>query len=193
MDKIKQQLMANFQLALAEADVFLSAFKTVTVEKNDVFIEEGKVCHKIGLVEKGLLMCVYPNRDKMIVDEFAFENSFVTNYSSFLTRSPSEKEIRCVERCTLRVIDRVVLEGLGKNHPFLERMSRIMNERLFLRTHDRLKSLLLLRPSERYRQLIDERRDLAERIPQYLIAAYLNVKPETISRIRKKMSRISSS
>jgi len=63
-----------------------------------------------------------------------------------------------------------------------------MNENLFLKTHNRLTSFLLQSPLERYQRLITERHDLAQRIPQYLIASYLNVKPETISRIRKRIA-----
>jgi CRP-like cAMP-binding protein len=84
------------------------------------------------------------------------------------------------------VITRQNLEILGNEHPFVESMSRQINERLFLRMHDKVKSLLLDTASERYRKLMAERQDLANRIPQYLIASYLNVTAETISRIRKK-------
>lgn len=174
-----------FKLSAEETAVFLSAFTKISLYKNDVFVDAGMVCNKIGLIEKGLMICVYNKDGNEVVDEFAFENYFITNYYSFLTHTPSEKEIRCIEDTTLYVVTREQLEQLAAAHPFIERMSGIMNEKLFLRAHNRIKSLLLDSASERYHQLISQRQDLAQRIPQYLLAAYLNISPETISRIRK--------
>ena len=185
MEEIKKTLKNIFHLSEKEFTIFLSAFTKMVLHKNDVFIEAGKICNKIGLIEKGLMTCVYNKDGNEIIDEFAFENYFITNYYSFLTHTASEKEIRCIEDTTLYVISREQLEQLATTNPFIERMNSIMNEKLFLRAHNRIKSLLLHSASERYQQLITERPDLAQRIPQYLLAAYLNVSPETISRIRK--------
>lgn len=171
-----------------EADIFLAEFSKIELKKNDVFSEVGQTCNKIGLIKKGLMKCVFYKDGNEAVFEFAYENSFIADYYSFVTNSPSEKEIRCLEATTVYVISRHDLEKLAKDNPFVQGMSRKMNESLFLKTHDRVKSFLLEAPIERYQKLIAERQDLAQRIPQYLLASYLNVKPETISRIRKKIA-----
>lgn len=188
MEKIKQQICLLFDISPEEAALFLAEFRKRELKKNDVFIEEGEVCHIVGLIEKGLMVCVYNKDGEEIIDEFGFENGFITNYYSFLTQTPSLKEIRALEPGIVHVISRQSLEKLGREYPFIERMSRIMNEKLFLRAHDRIKSLLLESAHERYEKLLAQRPDFAQRIPQYMIASYLHVKPETISRIRKKIS-----
>lgn len=188
LEKIKEHIQGLFNLSEEEVLIFLSEFTKREYLKNDFFIESGETCHKIGLIEKGLMICVYNKNGNEVLDEFAFENNFITNYHSFLTRSPSEKEIKCFEDTTVHVITRQSLEKLGSNHSFMERMAKTINEKLFLRTHDRVKSLLVETASERYSKLISQRPDLVQRVPQYLIASYLNVKPETISRIRKKLT-----
>lgn len=177
-----------FDLSEENAEVFLSKFTRISLNKNDVFITPGKVCNTIGLIEKGLMKCVYHRNGEEMVFEFAYENSFISDYYSFVTLTPSEKEIRCLEDTTVYTISRESLEKMGKEHAFIESMSRKINEILFLRMHDRLKSMLLDSAAERYQKLLAERHDLTQRMPQYLIASYLNVKPETISRIRKKIS-----
>lgn len=135
------------------------------------------------------MKCVFNKDGEEVIFEFAAEGQFISDYYSFVTHTPSAKEIRCLEDTIVYVITREQLEKLGQEHSFIERMSRQMNERLFLHMHNRLQSLLLDSPRERYQQLIANREDLVARIPQYLIAAYLNVQPETLSRIRKKMAR----
>jgi len=186
VDKVSEHIASLFKLSKEQASIFLSAFTRKELKKNDVFMREGENCNKIGLIEKGLMKCVFNKNGNEIIFEFAFENNFISDYYSFVTNTPSAKEIRCIEDTTVYVITRESLEKLGREHSYMESMSRQMNEKLFLRTHDRLKSFLLDTAFERYGKLIAERPDLAKRIPQYLIASYLKVKPETISRIRKK-------
>ncbi|RYU95277.1 Crp/Fnr family transcriptional regulator [Emticicia agri] len=189
MEKLKQQIQILFAISSEEAEIFLSEFKRKELQKNEVFIAEGEICHVVGLIEKGLMVCVYNKDGEEIIDEFGFENGFITNYYSFLTQSPSQKEIRTLEPCIVHTITRQSLEKLGNQYPFIERMSRMMNEKLFLRAHDRIQSLLLESAQERYEKMLAQRPDLAQRIPQYMLASYLHVKPETISRIRRKISK----
>lgn len=188
MEKIKTQLQSLFQISAEEATIFLAEFKKKELKKNEIFVAEGEVCHVVGLIEQGLMVCVYNKEGEEIIDEFGFENGFITNYYSFLIQSPSQKEIRALEPSVIHTITRESLEKLGSQHAFIDKMSRIMNEKLFLRAHDRIKSLLLESAQERYEKMIAQRPDLAQRIPQYMLASYLHVKPETISRIRKKLS-----
>jgi len=188
LDPITKHITALFGLSEQNTRIFLSQFTRAELKKNDLFSAEGQVCNKVGLIEQGLMKCVYNKGGEEVVFEFAHEYNFISDYYSFVTNTPSEKEIRCLEDTTVYVITREKLQQLGAEHPFIESMSRAMNERLFLRMHDRLKSMLLDDARERYQQLLAQRHDLAQRIPQYLLASYLNVKPETISRIRKKMS-----
>lgn len=186
MEQLRQHIRAHFKLSEEDAGIFLAAFSKTVLKKNEVFVSQGEVCTKIGLIEKGLMKCVFNHKGEETVFEFAYETNFISDYYSFVTNTPSEKEIRCIEDTTLYVITKERLEILGSQHSFIVQMSRGVNEQLFLRMHDRLKSFLLDTAAERYHKLIAERQDLAQRIPQYLIASYLNVKPETISRIRKR-------
>jgi len=188
MNDIKGSIRSLFNLTEEEVNIFLSEFTKKEIRKNEIFIAEGEVCNKVGLIESGLMMCIYNKNGNEVIEEFAFENSFITNYYSYLTCMPSEKEIRCIEDTTVYVITRESLDKLGNDYEFIRDMARQMNEKLFLRNHDRVKSLLLDSPPERYLQLVSQRKDLAQRIPQYLIASYLGVTPETISRIRNKIS-----
>ncbi len=182
-----ESLIRFFNITREEAETFLSGFSLLQLKKNDTFTTRGKVCNKVGLIQQGLMKCAFDKDGADVVFEFAFENSFISDYYSFVTGTVSEKEIICLEDTTLYVIERQQLQALGQTHPYIESMSRKVNEYLFLKMHDRVKSLLLDTPLQRYQRLMEERLDLANRIPQYLLASYLNVQPETISRIRKRL------
>jgi len=184
---MEEFLEKTFLLNTNQATIFSSAFKEITIPKNDWFIRSGEVTHKIGFIKKGLMKCVYIKDGKEVVDEFAFENNFVTNYYSFLKEEKSDKEIICLEDSTVYVITREKLAELGEEYPFVKDMARIMSEQLFFSVNDKVRSLRLDSAEERYLKLRLNREELVQRIPQYLLASYLNVQPETISRIRKRI------
>ncbi len=180
-------LASNLQLTEEEAVIFLSAFDLMSLKKGELFSPPGEICNRIGLIESGLMKCVLPQEEKEVIFEFAYENSFIADYYSFLKGTPSAKIISCLEPTTIYVITREKLVQLSSRYAFIERISRMTNEQLFIRMHEKSTSLLLDSATVRYRKLIAARQDLAQRIPQYLLASYLNVKPETISRIRKRL------
>ncbi len=185
-------MAANWKLKEEEIDIFLSASDLITLQKGEDFFLPGAVCDKIGLIKNGLMKCVLVENEKEVIFEFAYENSFIADYYSFVTGTPSTKVITCLEPTIAYVITRQKLRELSSRYPFMERMSMITNEQLFVRMHEKLTSLLLDSATVRYQKLITARQDLAQRIPQYLLASYLNIKPETISRIRKRMVKVLS-
>lgn len=188
MTTLTNHLVANWNVTETEADTFLSAFEPVKLKKGDVFSSQGIVCNQIGLIVNGLMKCVLVDDASETIFEFAYENSFIADYYSFVTRAPSTKVISCLEPTTVLVITRRKLTELSHKHAFIERISRLTNEQLFIRMHEKATSLLLDSATVRYQKLVAARQDLAQRIPQYLLASYLNVKPETISRIRKRLA-----
>lgn len=190
MKEIAVHIARIFDLSAEEAHLFLSQFSRMELKKNKVFAAPGKVCNVVGLIEKGLFKIVYEKEGEEVVFEFAHEYNFVSDYYSFVTQQPSEKEISCLEDTVVYVVTRDQLQQLAKTHPFIVRMCAGINEKLFLRMHDRLSSIILDSAATRYQKLLVERPDLAQRIPQYLLASYLNVTPETVSRIRRKMAHL---
>lgn len=181
-------LKKAFNLTDNETSVFSSAFTEISLNKGDIFIEEGKVSNTIGFVEDGIMKCSLIGLNKEVIDDFVFENQFVANYYSFLTQTPSTKEIVCLSNVIVKVANRGKLEQLGKEYSFFERVARIITEGLFISTHKKLDNLRLLSAEERYNNLIASRPEFFNKLPQYEIASYLNVSPETISRIRKNIS-----
>jgi CRP-like cAMP-binding protein len=115
--------------------------------------------------------------------------SFITDYLSFLTGIPADKDIICLEVCELLTINKTSLEKLYKEDIRFERLGRLMAEGLFINWHLKAKSLFMDDAETRYYQLTSNKPDLVQRVPQYMIASYLNVTPETISRIRKKAAK----
>lgn len=168
---------------------FLSRFTPFSLGKGEYFIKEGQTSGKIGFILKGSMLCYYNKDGEQVIDEFSLNGEFITDYFSFLTNAPADKNVKSLEDTELMVISYRDLQDLYGLNPVFERAGRLMAESLFMNWHQKARSLMVDDAEARYLKLISRRPDLPQRVPQYLIASYLGVKPETLSRIRKKLTQ----
>jgi len=168
-------------------EVFAAYFEVLELKKDTLLLQENKICKHLFFISKGASMCFYIKNGKRYVDEFSLENEFITDYTSFLTQQPSDKNIILLEDSEIyQTTQSQIQEMYTKGDYLLERLGRVMGEQLFMAWHKRSKGLLMNDAKERYEKLIEKRPALPQRVPQYLIAEYLNITPESLSRIRSK-------
>lgn len=182
-------LIDQFGLRREEADGFAALFQPVSLSKGEQFIPAGTICHKVGYVEEGMLKCIYVRGEDEVVDEFIFPKTMVTCYHSFLTDTPSQKAIVALSNCRLRVANKQEIENFAARHPFVETLSRKITEQLFLSVHEKLTQFRLEDATTRYLELQQRAPHLILQLPLYEIASYLNISPETLSRIRSRLAR----
>lgn len=185
--EIIQHIQNILQLSFAEAEQFVDACEYKQMKKGAHFLEEGQHRKQLGYIIKGAMYCYYLKNGEEVIDEFSLDHEFITDYFSYLTQSPVLKNVKCIEDSELLVIDFATLESNFSNSASYQNTGRIIAEGMFLNWHQKAISLMLDDAEARYLKLIEKRKYLVQRVPQYLIASYLNVKPETLSRIRKKI------
>lgn len=120
---------------------------------------------------------------------FYTEGQSIASLHSFINQVPANHYLGCVEDCTLAVWAYTAEKELYRRHPRLESFCRIAVENDFGRHQEQLAAFIIRTPEERYADLQETRPDLLQRVPQYLLAGYLGVTPESLSRIRKRMVR----
>ncbi|MBO9698631.1 MAG: Crp/Fnr family transcriptional regulator [Sporocytophaga sp.] len=181
---------SNFlPLENSDLEMFAGKFTSKHFKKGEYFIKEGNLSSEIGFILKGCLVCVYNKEGVEFIDEFCMENEFISDYPSLLDNKPAEKDVKCLEDTELLVVKASDLNDLYNQKHSFERVGRIIAESLFKNWHQKAVSLMLDDAETRYKKLIKNRPTLPQRVPQYLIASYLNVTPESLSRIRKKISQ----
>ena len=185
-------LLDNIQniitLSPAERRLVISLFKEKTYKKGDFFLAEGKICKHVGFVVKGLLRYYINHDGEERTYAFSQENDFVCNYESFLPQSPSLKIIQTLEDCDLFVISHTDLQMFYANVREGERFGRIAIESVFLQLLKDVNSFYTETPEVRYERFLKDHADLQQRISQYHIASFVGVKPQSLSRIRKRIS-----
>ena len=107
---------------------------------------------------------------------------------SILSGDPSKYFIDAVEPSDLRIIHKNDLQKLYASSPKMEAFGRIMMERTVKGSRYRTETVLNMTPEEHYRLLLETRPKVISRVPQYHIASYLGIKPESLSRIRKRIA-----
>lgn len=158
-------------------------------KKGDVIMKPGIVCNHVSFVNYGLLRSYYLIDGKEFIISFVAENCYFSDYESFLSRMPSRMYADVLEDTEVVEINYENLQTLYHKHPECERAGRFVAEGLFMLLSDRNASLLLQTPEQRYQHFLDNCSHLLNRVPQYMIAAYLGITPEALSRIRARMSK----
>jgi len=175
------------RLNQAEIDIVKSLFKEKFYKKGDYFLEEGRICKQVGFVAKGLVRYYINHDGEEKIYDFSQENEFVCNYESFLTQVPSSKNIQALEDSIVFVISHADLQLFYANVREGERFGRIAIEAVFVKLLQDISSLYAETPELRYERFLKNHADLQQRISQYHIASFVGVKPQSLSRIRKRI------
>jgi len=175
------------RLNQAEIDIVKSLFKEKSYKKGDYFLEEGRICKQVGFVAKGLLRYYINHDGEEKIYDFSQENEFVCNYESFLAQVPSSKNIQALEDSIVFVISHADLQLFYANVREGERFGRIAIETVFVKLLQDISSLYAETPELRYERFLKNHADLQQRISQYHIASFVGVKPQSLSRIRKRI------
>lgn len=164
-------------------------FREKHYKKDEWFISEGKVCNQVGFVVKGLLYYYWNDDGEVSVFEFGREGDFVTNYESCIYQTPSDINIQFLEDTVLLVITYSDLNELFERLNEGERFGRLILEHLFIERIKAISSFYRHTPEGRYERFLDIHTNLSGRVPQYLIASYIGVKPQSLSRIKQRMGQ----
>ena len=186
MNQIRAYFDNFLQLSDEEWNDFASFLKEEKYGKKEFLIRQGDTCDFIAFIGEGICRFYYVLDGEEKITAFFSTGDFVTNYRSFLTGSPSEHFIESLKPSVIYKMHRKDLNSLYDKYKNIERLGRFIAENLFLTITKRLDSFLHDNPEERYQELQKRNSKLLQEVPQYMLASYLGVKPETLSRIRKR-------
>ena len=175
-------------LTKEEQETIKTFFSPKKLRKKQYLLQEGDVCKYMAFVEKGLLRS-YNVDDKgyehMI--QFAWDGWWISDTYSFLSGEPAAYNIDAIEDAELLLISLPHFEEMTLTVPKMERYFRILFQNNIVSKERRLLSSITYSAEEKYLKLSETNPDLIQRIPQNLIASYLGITPETLSRIRKNL------
>ena len=155
------------------------------IPKDKLLIKENEICRNVSFINRGLVRLYYVADGKEICVGFEKDLGYVSEYTSFLTQQPSALNIKTLEDCEIVNLSFTDLQLLYKSNPVFEQFGRKIAEYLFISLSTYNIRLLSLSPDEHYQWIIKNQPYIIQRVPQYMIASYIGVSPEHLSRIRK--------
>ena len=166
-----------------------SMLRIKVVKKGELVYREGNVCNYVSFVNHGLARMYYmiDGREKIIC--FQNENSYISDYRSFLTREPSLSSTIAMEDLELVETSYEDLQLMYKVAPEANILGRLIAENLFITVNQMRADSIKHTIEQNYMKLIDEMPWLLQRVPQYMIASYLGVTPEALSRVKARISK----
>ena len=176
-------------LTQEEQELITSYLKPKKIRKKQYLLQEGDVCKTIAFVEQGAVRAysIDDGGSEHII-QFALEGWTISDLYSFLTEEPATYNIDALEDSEIVLISRAA------HHEMLEKIPKYQSYILnlitgaYLAMTRRLTSVISNSSEERYETISALYPDILQRVPQHMIASYMGLKPETLSRVRKKLS-----
>jgi len=186
IDKLNEKV----ELTTEEQELLRNYLTPKKLRKKQYLLQEGDVCKHIAFVEKGALRS-YSIDEKGVerILQFALEESTISDLYSFLTSEPATYNIDALEDSELVLIGKDAHEQLLKILPKYETWIRLQITGAYIAMQRRLTSIISLSLEERYAAFISLYPHIVQRVPQHMIASHMGLTPETLSRVRRKMTR----
>jgi len=180
--------VSQFVSLSAESTQSLGAIlKRSVFRKADVLIKQDTVCNYLYFIESGLTRTYYLKDGKDVTDWISPENSFACSIISFLTRKPDRRVIEALEPSVVYGLHHDDLEKLYQKYHDIERLGRLLISSGLLQMQQKFDDLHFATASERYQTLMQTNPSFLLRVPLGMIASYLGITQETLSRIRSQI------
>jgi CRP-like cAMP-binding protein len=156
--------------------------------KGTVLLKEGDISNECYFILKGCIRSYYIIDGEERTTEFYTEEQVVSP-SSYGKNIPSEYYLECIEETYASVGSPELETEMYEKYPILESLGRVISDAILTKKQDVFTEFKLASPEERYLNLLKNRPDLLQRAPQRQIANYLGMKPESLSRIRRRLTQ----
>lgn len=161
--------------------------KVRTYKKGELIVKEGQVCNNVSFINSGLVKMYFMVNGKEKIIGFCNELNYICDYQSFLTRKPANSYVQALENTEVVETSFDDLQMIYEKVPEANKLGRKIAEGLFLEmceaNHAEANETII----QRYRKVINEHPWLMQRVPQYMIASYLGITPEALSRIKSRV------
>ena len=188
IDTLQELLFDLAGIMPADTGPLFAMTTAVSLETNEAYIREGENSRRLAFIEQGIIRVyiIKENGDEATL-LLRGEGKFIASHDTIINRQPSRFIYRALEPVKLLQIDYDVLEEILKTHPEYEPLRNFFLMKMLAESLKMLESFVTQSPEERYRELLAERFDLVNRVPDKYIASMLGITPVSLSRIRKRM------
>jgi len=186
---ILKNISRYIQLTKEETEYFTSLLKEKKLRIKQYLLQEGDICRHENFVVQGCLRTYHiDSKGQEHIVQFAVEDWWIGDMYSFLTQKPSRYAIDALEDSVVLSIEKKSMDELYIKVPKFEKFYRHLLQNAFIALQERITSNISETGEERYRQFQLKYSKIEERVPQRMIASFLGLTPESLSRIRRQFA-----
>jgi CRP-like cAMP-binding protein len=188
LEKFKSYLQERLPLTDEQFDLISRDLKVKTFQKNEIILSQGELCSRTYFVLDGLMRSYsIDSKGKIHIIQFAPEFWWLSERNS-LFNEVAEFNIDAIEATTAVIIPKDYFITVSKHVPGFETLNSTMLNNAIRFMQKRINMLLSATAEERYLDFIKLYPNLTLRVPQWMIASYLGITPESLSRVRKDLA-----
>jgi CRP-like cAMP-binding protein len=189
LEKLVECIKEKVDLKEDDVEILKRFFIPKKLRKRQYVLNAGDVCQYLTFVEKGMLRSfTVDGEGREYVIQFAIEGWWVSDIGSFVSGKEALYNIEALEDCELLHLNKSGMDELLVKLPVMERFFRILMQNNLVALQRRVVAYMSLTAEEKYLKLMEVAPDIMQRASQQHIASYLSITPETLSRVRKKVS-----
>ncbi len=188
LDKLTDHIIKRVGPDAPNLDLVLSKFQPLKVRRNQFLLMEGAVCDTCYFVAKGAVQVfVHDAEGNENTRDVVIEDNWVTELNSFGNQVPAVENIRTLESCELLAINKLGFGQMMEQVPSFEHIYRQILELSYLNSVYRINTFVAMDALQRVQWLMSHRPGLLARFSNKVVASYLGISPETLSRIKGKI------
>jgi CRP-like cAMP-binding protein len=185
LEKLIAEIKGIANFSKEDIELFLDSLEEVFLKKGDHFLQVGQISHHLAYIKSGLTMHYKIYDGLEIPCDFTPEYQWIAYLKSFATQTPADMAIKALEDTWLLRLSASNMQRLIEVQPGFMSLKNYYTELSFISNTQHGADLAMLNAKQRYYKFMQEKPDLIGRVPQYYIAAYLGIKPQSLSRLRK--------
>lgn len=188
MDQLKAVITSFVPMPDEEYDSIQPLIRRMDIKKDTNLLEQGQVCRHIYFIESGFFRMFYVDyKGNEINSRFAKANDFMVDFVSFTTKKPSLYYWKAMEDSKIIALEYEEIEKAYDKSPSWCKFGRLIAESVYLQIMEREEMLHFQDPEERYKTLLKKEPYLFQMVSQNQLSSYIGIKPESLSRLRKRL------